>query len=73
MTNTSKSAATAQDDHPWPARRRWMAVLARATSADLESLLSGVDLPPYTVLRGPEDGLVMVRGRAGGGGAVCGR
>ncbi len=26
-------------------------------------------LPDYTVLRGPESGLVMVRGRAGGGGA----
>jgi alpha-D-ribose 1-methylphosphonate 5-triphosphate synthase subunit PhnG len=27
-------------------------------------------VPGYTVLRGPEGGLVMVRGRAGGGGAA---
>jgi alpha-D-ribose 1-methylphosphonate 5-triphosphate synthase subunit PhnG len=49
------------------ARQRWMAVLARADSEDLLALLG--DVPRYTVLRGPETGLVMVRGRAGGGGA----
>ena len=27
-------------------------------------------LPDYTVIRGPEGGLVMVRGRAGGGGSA---
>ncbi len=42
-------------------------VLARADAAGLGQRL-GV-LPPYRVLRGPEAGLVMVRGRAGGGGA----
>jgi alpha-D-ribose 1-methylphosphonate 5-triphosphate synthase subunit PhnG len=54
-------------DQPHAARRRWMAVLARA-DADLLGERLGA-LPPYRVLRGPEAGLVMVRGRAGGGGA----
>lgn len=54
-------------DHPDPARRRWMAILARAGSDRISALLG--QPPAYTVLRGPEGGLVMVRGRAGGGGA----
>ena len=50
-------------------RQRWMAVLARASSSDISALLAGCDaLPQATVLRGPEPGLVMLRGRAGGGG-----
>jgi alpha-D-ribose 1-methylphosphonate 5-triphosphate synthase subunit PhnG len=54
-------------EHP---RRRWMAVLARAPADRLEALLDAAGGPPaYAVLRGPEGGLVMVRGRAGGGGA----
>ena len=55
--------------HPWPARRRWMAVLARADADDIDMLLREANPPAYTVLRGPEGGLVMVRGRAGGGGS----
>jgi alpha-D-ribose 1-methylphosphonate 5-triphosphate synthase subunit PhnG len=48
-----------------------MAVLARASTDDIQAHLA--DLPPlpaHIVLRGPEAGLVMVRGRAGGGGAA---
>lgn len=57
--------------HPCPARRRWMAVLARAPSDEIDTLLAGCgDLPSHTILRGPEGGLVMVRGRAGGGGSA---
>jgi alpha-D-ribose 1-methylphosphonate 5-triphosphate synthase subunit PhnG len=53
------------------ARRRWMAILARAASDQLQALLAGCGAPAsYTVVRGPEGGLVMVRGRAGGGGAA---
>jgi alpha-D-ribose 1-methylphosphonate 5-triphosphate synthase subunit PhnG len=44
-----------------------MAVLARAAADELSDALGTV--PTYRVLRGPEAGLVMVRGRAGGGGA----
>jgi alpha-D-ribose 1-methylphosphonate 5-triphosphate synthase subunit PhnG len=54
-------------DQPHAARRRWMAVLARADVDELGDRLGA--LPPYRVLRGPEAGLVMVRGRTGGGGA----
>ncbi len=51
-------------------RRRWMAVLARASAAELTALLERhAVVPGYTKLRGPEVGLVMLRGRAGGGGA----
>jgi alpha-D-ribose 1-methylphosphonate 5-triphosphate synthase subunit PhnG len=47
-----------------------MAVLARAPAEGLEALLNDAGgAPDYTVLRGPEGGLVMVRGRTGGGGA----
>ena len=51
-------------------RRHWMAVLARASHPDMLAGLQRLGgLPNYTRLRGPEAGLVMVRGRAGGGGA----
>jgi alpha-D-ribose 1-methylphosphonate 5-triphosphate synthase subunit PhnG len=51
-------------------RQRWMAILARAPADRLEALLNDAGgAPDYAVLRGPEGGLVMVRGRAGGGGA----
>jgi alpha-D-ribose 1-methylphosphonate 5-triphosphate synthase subunit PhnG len=52
------------------ARQRWMAVLARASADKIEAALAAAPkLPGHTVLRGPEAGLVMVRGRAGGSGA----
>jgi alpha-D-ribose 1-methylphosphonate 5-triphosphate synthase subunit PhnG len=55
---------------PNAARRRWMSVLARASAADLAALLDRhAVMPGYTKIRGPEAGLVMVRGRTGGGGA----
>ena len=54
-------------DQPHPERRRWMAVLARASTDEICERLGA--LPSYRVLRGPEAGLVMVRGRTGGGGA----
>jgi alpha-D-ribose 1-methylphosphonate 5-triphosphate synthase subunit PhnG len=58
-------------DHPDLARRRWMAVLARSKADRIAALLSDCgDIPAYTIIRGPEGGLVMVRGRAGGGGAA---
>jgi alpha-D-ribose 1-methylphosphonate 5-triphosphate synthase subunit PhnG len=59
------------DPNPGTAeRQRWMAVLARADARSLcERLMVWGPMPAYTTLRGPESGLVMVRGRAGGGGA----
>ncbi len=51
-------------------RQTWMAVLARASTREIDALLADcATLPSYTVLRGPETGLVMTRGRTGGGGA----
>ncbi len=49
------------------ARKGWMAVLAKAAPARLAALLP--DLPEYAVLRAPEVGAVMVRGRIGATGA----
>jgi alpha-D-ribose 1-methylphosphonate 5-triphosphate synthase subunit PhnG len=52
-------------------RRRWMAVLARASGEEIAARLAArAPLPRYTRLRGPEAGLVMVRGRVGGGGGA---
>jgi alpha-D-ribose 1-methylphosphonate 5-triphosphate synthase subunit PhnG len=47
-----------------------MAVLARADAGSIEAALADAPaLPAYRRLRGPESGLVMLRGRAGGDGA----
>ncbi|MDB5370296.1 MAG: phnG [Roseomonas sp.] len=52
-------------------RRRWMGILARASHGAIQARLGAAPaLPPHTRLRGPETGLVMVRGRAGGDGAA---
>ncbi len=65
--NTAAPGNTA----PHPARRRWMAVLARASLETLDSTLAAcAPLPEYTCLRGPEAGLVMLRGRVGGAGGA---
>lgn len=59
------------DDSNVADRQRWMAVLARATGAELESALRNAPpLPAHVRVRGPETGLVMVRGRQGGDGAA---
>lgn len=48
-----------------------MAILARASAEELEAALAAVPArPPHRGLRGPEVGLTMLRGRAGGDGAV---
>jgi len=52
-------------------RQRWMGVLARAEAGEIAALLAACGpAPAWRTLRGPESGLVMVRGRAGGGGAA---
>ncbi len=48
-------------------RRSWMAVLARASRAEIEAL-AGPDLPEHEIMKAPETGTVMVEGRAGGAG-----
>ena len=50
-------------------RQRWMGVLARAAENELEMHWAAHGQgAEYDVLREPESGLVMVRGRAGGNG-----
>lgn len=51
------------------ARQRWMGLLARAPADRVTAYCEGLaDKPGYRRLRGPEQGLIMVRGRAGGTG-----
>ncbi len=50
-------------------RRQWMSVLAKADLSRLRDLASPGSFPPFTYLRKPETGLVMVRGRSGGTGS----
>lgn len=51
-------------------RQHWMSVLAKAPSALLAARMDALGArPPVTMLRPPETGTVMVRGRAGGTGA----
>jgi alpha-D-ribose 1-methylphosphonate 5-triphosphate synthase subunit PhnG len=55
---------------PDTARKEWLSVLAKAPAADVASLFDAVGLDPaHTILRAPEIGAVMVRGRAGAVGA----
>ena len=50
-------------------RQQWMGILARAKETSLAQLVAQLDdLPDHDLLREPESGLVMVRGRAGGSG-----
>jgi len=58
-----------QTDEQIAARRRWFSVLARAPAADILARLAAAPaLPAYRLLRGPEAGMTMLRGRMGGGG-----
>ena len=66
MATTSKKGGEAA----MAARREAMAVLAAAPSAELARLAAALPLPSAALLRGPETGLVTVRGRIGGGGAA---
>lgn len=55
-------------DSEW--RRAALAVLARGDSGQLQAAWAEwVDKPAFVPVRAPEVGLVMLRGRAGGGGA----
>lgn len=53
-----------------PDRRRMMEALAKAEQSELEHIWTSLEPKPvFTAVRGPETGLVMIRGRIGGGGA----
>jgi alpha-D-ribose 1-methylphosphonate 5-triphosphate synthase subunit PhnG len=67
MDQTTPPSPDAAETAP---RRRWMSILARADAQEIETLLANAPpLPRHARLRGPESGLVMVRGRAGSTGA----
>lgn len=52
-------------------RQAWLGILARSSTETLSACLAvAPPLPGYSLLRGPEVGMSMVRGRAGGGGAA---
>ena len=65
MTNP----ATDFSDGPRQGRQRTAALLARATFDELNAAWQKIaEKPEVNPVRGPESGLVMVRGRIGGGG-----
>jgi alpha-D-ribose 1-methylphosphonate 5-triphosphate synthase subunit PhnG len=50
-------------------RKHWLAVLARASRTELEEAAARqLPLPPTQLMRPPETGMVMLRGRVGGTG-----
>ena len=51
-------------------RQEWMSILAKADPHRVVSLLRGLNPPQAEVLRAPEIGMVMVRGRAGSDGGA---
>ena len=71
MTETPKTNTPAVSDRS-RARAEWMGVLARAPESQLEAVWGDLSADhgemTYSLLRGPEKGLVMVRGRASGDG-----
>lgn len=68
MTSVGKSAETARDSAG--ERQRAMGLLAKASRAELQAAYDALAARPVAQpVRGPETGLVMVRGRMGGAGA----
>jgi alpha-D-ribose 1-methylphosphonate 5-triphosphate synthase subunit PhnG len=52
-----------------PERRAWLSILAKAPSMDVAAAWDALaERPIYTMLRAPEIGMVLVRGRMGGAG-----
>lgn len=52
-------------------RQMWLGILSRSDVDALSNCLENAPpLPGYSLLRGPEIGMSMVRGRAGGGGSA---
>lgn len=67
MTAAEKTDAAAQTDNR---RKRTVDLLARAKTQELLAAWDALaEKPAAQPVRGPETGLVMVRGRIGGGGA----
>ena len=70
MTSKRPTACSPEQSAERRARQRWMSALAKAEFGDLDSLWNNLpSKPAWTVIRAPEIGMVMARGRAGGTGA----
>ncbi|MFX4222555.1 MAG: phosphonate C-P lyase system protein PhnG [Thalassobaculum sp.] len=70
MTSKRSSACSPEQSAERRARQRWMSALAKSDIGDLEALWNNLpSKPTWTVIRTPEVGMVMARGRAGGTGA----
>lgn len=68
-SSAQPSSESDSSDLKTQARQRWISILSRSSRDELEFYWNGFeDRTPFTVLRAPETGLVMVRGRAGGTG-----
>ena len=62
--------SSSADAFPPERRQRWLSVLAKAPVAHLATLWEALgEVPGYVLLRRPETGLVMVKGRISGSGA----
>ena len=69
MASVQKSTEAAAKDAA-AGRQKAMGLLAKASRAELQAAFDALaDKPAVQPVRGPETGLVMVRGRIGGGGA----
>ncbi len=75
MRHSTGGEGSSAESGPTPdvvqtARQASMALLARASGKEIKVFWQNwADKPKFEVLRGPETGLVMLRGRIGGGGA----
>lgn len=68
MTSTQKSTEPTAKDAA--GRQKAMGLFAKASRAELQAAFEALENKPAAQpVRGPETGLVMVRGRIGGGGA----
>ncbi len=73
FTSVPMAASIVPDTDAQRRRQRWLSLLAQSPGARLEALWAGIGpLPAYTILRRPEIGLVMVKGRISGTGAPFG-
>jgi alpha-D-ribose 1-methylphosphonate 5-triphosphate synthase subunit PhnG len=61
--------AASDEDSKQDRRKAAMKVLAHSATAEIAVRLHRIAVPTHDVLRAPENGLVMVRGRIGGDGA----
>jgi alpha-D-ribose 1-methylphosphonate 5-triphosphate synthase subunit PhnG len=69
MTTVGSDLDIRMTDAPeLPQRQRWLAVLARAPREALEQGVASAAAPPHELVRPPECGMVMLRGRTGGTG-----